>query len=146
MRCLLMHAQHMRARACAQLMGSLTPPHAVPEPCGHAAGQRHPQYAQLDSPALWAGAWNQLCVTCRVVRPLRAKHCAVSDRCVHMFDHFCPWVRFLAERTCRVHTPDKAAVGSAPGWGGSMVQMQDAEGRPFISMLDRITRQRWLTK
>ncbi len=34
----------------------------------------------------------QLCVTCRIVRPLRAKHCAASDRCIEQFDHFCPWV------------------------------------------------------
>lgn len=46
----------------------------------------------LDSPALWAGHWNQLCVSCKIVRPLRAKHCAVSNRCVENFDHFCPWV------------------------------------------------------
>ena len=26
------------------------------------------------------------------MRPLRAKHCAVTGRCVAMFDHFCPWV------------------------------------------------------
>jgi palmitoyltransferase len=46
----------------------------------------------LDSPALWAGHWNQLCVTCKIVRPLRAKHCGVTDRCVEVFDHYCPWV------------------------------------------------------
>ena len=46
----------------------------------------------LDSPALWAGQWQQLCVTCKIVRPLRAKHCSTSDRCVELFDHFCPWV------------------------------------------------------
>ncbi len=46
---------------------------------------------QLDSPALWAGNWAQLCVSCKVVRPLRAKHCSVTDRCVQGFDHFCPW-------------------------------------------------------
>ena len=28
----------------------------------------------------------------QIVRPLRAKHCAVTGRCVAMFDHFCPWV------------------------------------------------------
>eukprot|EP00884_Botryococcus_braunii_P011955 jgi/Botrbrau1/20760/Bobra.0461s0002.1 len=50
------------------------------------------QYSQLDNPALWAGQWSQLCVTCRIVRPLRAKHCAVTERCIENFDHFCPWV------------------------------------------------------
>lgn len=49
-------------------------------------------YSQLDTPALWTGNWGQLCVTCRIVRPLRAKHCAVTDRCIENFDHFCPWV------------------------------------------------------
>lgn len=48
--------------------------------------------SSLDSPALWAGNWNQICVTCRIVRPLRAKHCATTDRCIECFDHFCPWV------------------------------------------------------
>jgi len=46
----------------------------------------------LNSPALWAGNWGQLCVGCRIVRPLRAKHCSVTDRCVQCFDHYCPWV------------------------------------------------------
>ncbi len=46
----------------------------------------------IDSPALWAGGWSQLCVSCRIVRPLRAKHCPISRRCVREFDHWCPWV------------------------------------------------------
>lgn len=48
--------------------------------------------SSLNSPALWGSQWNQMCVTCRIVRPLRAKHCATTDRCVECFDHFCPWV------------------------------------------------------
>ncbi|KAK9823611.1 hypothetical protein WJX72_004215 [[Myrmecia] bisecta] len=55
-------------------------------------GERYNHYKSLDSPALWAGNWSQLCVTCKIVRPLRCKHCGTTDRCVELFDHFCPWV------------------------------------------------------
>ena len=48
--------------------------------------------AVLENLALAAGHWGQLCVSCRIVRPLRAKHCPVTGRCVEAFDHYCPWV------------------------------------------------------
>jgi len=33
-----------------------------------------------------------LCHTCRIVKPLRSKHCSQVKRCVPMFDHYCPYI------------------------------------------------------
>ncbi|KAL3797188.1 hypothetical protein ACHAW5_006050 [Stephanodiscus triporus] len=33
-----------------------------------------------------------LCHSCRIVKPLRSKHCRVQRRCVLLFDHHCPFV------------------------------------------------------
>lgn len=35
---------------------------------------------------------SRLCHTCRTIKPLRAKHCRMCNRCVLEFDHHCPYI------------------------------------------------------
>ncbi|ESO88486.1 hypothetical protein LOTGIDRAFT_219211 [Lottia gigantea] len=35
---------------------------------------------------------SQLCHTCRTVKPVRAKHCRICNRCIKEFDHHCPYI------------------------------------------------------
>lgn len=48
--------------------------------------------APEDIAVLHSGDWQRVCPTCKIIKPSRAKHDGVSNRCVREFDHNCPWI------------------------------------------------------
>ncbi|XP_018324664.1 probable protein S-acyltransferase 23 [Agrilus planipennis] len=75
--------------------------------CWIVANRKNPGYISLNSDSYYRAInqipyfdkWkkrnvvlNRLCHSCRTLRPLRAKHCRICNRCVSYFDHHCPFI------------------------------------------------------
>ncbi|XP_064199774.1 uncharacterized protein LOC135259362 isoform X1 [Anguilla rostrata] len=68
------------------------------------------EYDQAIRQAVHCEGWRQgrnpllrLCHTCHIVRPLRTKHCRVTNRCVEHFDHYCPYIYNTVGRRNRTY-------------------------------------------
>ncbi|MBA0793222.1 hypothetical protein Gohar_017640, partial [Gossypium harknessii] len=41
---------------------------------------------ELNNASVWTGNWDQLCPTCKIIRPVRSKHCPICKHCIEQFD------------------------------------------------------------
>jgi len=64
---------------------------AIQPPAQHASANGHGE-ALSRAADVTEAVRARVCVSCGILRPLRAKHDAVTDRCYDRYDHFCYWV------------------------------------------------------
>ncbi|XP_036360505.1 probable protein S-acyltransferase 23 isoform X2 [Octopus sinensis] len=60
------------------------------------------QVAHFDEWKQGSNPLSRLCHTCQIVKPMRAKHCRICNRCVREFDHHCPYIYNCVGYTNRV--------------------------------------------
>ena len=61
------------------------------------------------------------CGYCNIIQPLRAKHCEDCNRCVHRYDHHCPWLgNCVGERNHRFFWAFLLFEASLIGWSAEI--------------------------
>ncbi|KAL5965192.1 Palmitoyltransferase ZDHHC7 [Taenia solium] len=63
-----------------------TDPGVIPLP-----SRRHSPHDLLTLKRNYPGGWT-ICRKCSTLRPPRAHHCSICNRCIRKMDHHCPWV------------------------------------------------------
>uniref|UniRef100_A0A914BZ09 Palmitoyltransferase n=1 Tax=Acrobeloides nanus TaxID=290746 RepID=A0A914BZ09_9BILA len=86
------------------------------------------------------------CSTCLIIRPPRAKHCKICDKCVLRFDHHCPWIaQCIGAKNHRIFVFYLISLvcGSVLVFSGSLLYWRDICGE--VSQYNVIFCNPWVT-
>nr|CDS29313.1 expressed protein [Hymenolepis microstoma] len=70
----------------SHLQSVFTDPGIIPLP-----SRRHSPHDLISLKRSYPGGWT-ICRKCSTLRPPRAHHCSICNRCIRKMDHHCPWV------------------------------------------------------